>query len=130
MIRRVIVMAMLVFMTFVGSGSVRVERPERQEVSRQAHIAWVADALKRMQTVKVGMTRDDLLKVFGEEGGISTALQRTFASLDCPYFQVDVEFEAVGRPARDSEGRVTLVEGRQDVIVKISRPYLEMRGPN
>jgi hypothetical protein len=78
-----------------------------------------------MQTIKPGMTRRYLLEVFTTEGGLSTGLQRTFVNRDCPYFKVDVEFEAVGRPNRDADGRVTLVEGSQDVIVNISRPYLE-----
>ena len=65
------------------------------------------------------------LKVFTTEGGLSTGLQRTFVSRDCPYFKVDVEFKAVGRSNRDDGGRVTLVEGNQDTIVKISRPYLQ-----
>jgi hypothetical protein len=78
-----------------------------------------------MQTVQPGMTRKDLLEVFTTEGGLSTGLQRTYVSQDCPYFKVDVEFDAVGRPNRDGEGRVTAVEDNRDVIVKISRPYLQ-----
>jgi hypothetical protein len=78
-----------------------------------------------MQTIKPGMTRQTLLTVFTIEGGLSTGLQRTFISRDCPYFKVDVEFQAVGRPDRNSDGRVTLVEGSQDIILKISRPYLQ-----
>jgi hypothetical protein len=93
--------------------------------STQDHVAWVAEALKQMQTIKPGMTRTQLLTVFTTEGGLSTGLQRTFVSRDCPYFKVDVEFEAVGRPSRDADGRVTLVEGSQDIIVKISSPYLQ-----
>ena len=80
--------------------------------------------MTRMETVKVGMTRADLLKVFTSDGGLFTGLRRTFVSRDCQYFKVDVEFEAVGRPGRDSEGRVTLLEGPADRIATISRPYL------
>jgi hypothetical protein len=89
------------------------------------HAAWVADALRRMQTIKPGMTRTDLLKVFKTEGGIPTTLHRTFVSRDWPYFKVDVEFQAVGRPNRDASGRVTMVDGSKDRIVKISRPYVQ-----
>src|SRR5215471_1245560 len=94
-------------------------------VQSQSHIEWVTETLLRMQTVKVGMTRNDLLKIFTTEGGLSTGLHRTFVSRDCRYFKVDVEFEAVGRPSRDRDGRVTLEEDGRDVIVKISKPYLE-----
>ena len=77
-----------------------------------------------MQTIK-RMTRQALLTVFTTEGGLSTGLQRTFVSRDCLYFKVDVEFQTVGRPNRDGNGRVTLVENGQDIILKISRPYLQ-----
>jgi hypothetical protein len=91
----------------------------------QSHVAWVEAVMERMATIKVGMTRADLLKVFTTEGGLSTGLSRTYVSRDCPYFKVDVEFEAVGRPDRNADGRVTLVEDPADRIVKVSRPYLQ-----
>src|SRR5262245_11285252 len=76
----------------------------------QGQTEWVANSLKEIQTIKVGMTRTDLLKVFTTEGGLSTGLTRTYVYRECPYIKVDVEFEPVGRPARDKNGRVTLVE--------------------
>jgi hypothetical protein len=86
---------------------------------------WIAHSLKEMQKIEVGMTRANLLKVFTTEGGLSTSLNRTYVYRDCSYIKVDVEFEAVGRPSRDADGRVTLVESNQDVIKKISKPYLD-----
>jgi len=84
----------------------------------------VTHTLEKIETIKPGMTRGELLKVF-TEGGLSTGLHRTFISRDCSYFKVDVDFEAVGRPSRDKDGRVTLVEDSGDIIVKVSRPYLQ-----
>jgi hypothetical protein len=78
------------------------------------HTAWVAQALKKMETIKPGMTREKLLTVFTTEGGLSTTQQRTYVSRDCPYFKVDVEFDAAGK-----------AENPRDVIRKISRPYLQ-----
>ena len=95
-----------------------------QESCSQQHSEWVAQALQRMQSVKPGMTRKDLLTVFRTEGGLSTGLQRTYGSRDCPFFKVDVVFEPVGRPSRDPDGRVTLVQDERDFIVKISQPYV------
>jgi hypothetical protein len=89
------------------------------------HLAWVSYVLNQMQSVKPGMTRERLLSVFTTEGGISTGLQRTYVSKECPYFKVSVEFRPVGRPARDETGRVTLDEDGRDIIKTISRPYLE-----
>jgi hypothetical protein len=119
LIASVIVIGTAVGSTLVGAAA------RSQPTTREDHVAWVAEGLKRMQTIKPGMTRTELLVVFTTEGGLFTALRRTFVSRDCPYFKVDVEFEAVGRSSRDSDGRVTMIEGVQDRIIKISRPYLQ-----
>jgi hypothetical protein len=106
----------------IGGGSVlQAISMQGQEQASQTHIAWVTDALMRIETIKPDMTRKVLLTVFTTEGGLYTALRRTFVSRDCPYFKVDVEFRAIGRPDRDA----VLVEGEEDVILNISRPYLQ-----
>jgi hypothetical protein len=80
----------------LGRASVLPADPRReQQGSSQAHSAWVADVLERMETIKPGMKRKDLLTVFATEGGLSTGLRRTFVSRECPYFKV--EFQGVGR---------------------------------
>ena len=113
----------------VGSGLSAFQSmasPARSQ-SADAHIAWVEHVLSRLKTVKVDMTRAELLKVFATQGGLSTGLKRTFASRDCPYFHVDVKFQSVRRPDRDLAGRVTSEEDPRDVIVEISKPYLRAR---
>jgi hypothetical protein len=107
-----------------GRASFAILSDGNDQASRN-HVTWVTEVLKRLQTIIPGMTREALYRVFATEGGLSTGLQRTFVSRDCPYFKVDVEFQAVGRPDRDENERVTLVEDRQDLILKISRPYLQ-----
>jgi hypothetical protein len=119
-----IVVVLLSSVTIACSSCGRATHAATQESCNQQHSEWVAQALKRMQSVKPGMTRKDLLAVFRTEGGLSTGLQRTYGSRDCPFFKVDVEFEPVGRPSRDSDGRVTLVQDERDVITKISQPYV------
>jgi hypothetical protein len=83
------------------------------------HTEWIATSLREMQTIKVGMTREDLLKVFKEEGGLSTRLERRYVYRDCPYIKVDVKFEAVGAP---EDKRTTSLK---DKITQISKPFLE-----
>lgn len=95
-----------------------------QSNSNAANNRWVQQVLDRMSRVKPGMMRTDLLKVFTTEGGLSTGLQRTYVSQDCPFFKIDVTFKAVGRPERDKQGRLTLVEDDRDQIATISRPYI------
>ena len=108
-----------------GANAFQASPRPSQLQSSQDHVTWVAQTLQRMPTIRPGMARGDLLKVFTMEGGLSTGLQRTFVSRECPYFKVDVEFQAVGRPDRDEDGRVTMVEDSRDIILKISQPYLQ-----
>jgi hypothetical protein len=124
MARGLLVLALL-STALIGTNALHATPRPGQASSSLDHVSWVAETLKRIETIKPGMTREDLLKVFTTEGGLSTGLRRTFVSRDCPYFKIDVQFEAVGRPSRDSSGRVTLEEGSQDIIVQISKPYLQ-----
>lgn len=88
---------------------------------QQAHIDWVKKIYGRMLTIKPGMTRAQLLEVFETDGGVFTPLlKERFVSRECLYFKVDVEFQAVGRPSRDS-----MIESKEDRIIKISMPYLQ-----
>ena len=103
----------------VSAQSVRDSRKSEENTK------WISDSLREMNTIEVGKTRADLLKVFTTEGGLFTGLRRTYVYRKCPYIKVNVEFEAVGRPARDVEGRVTLNEDNRDSIKSISKPYLE-----
>jgi hypothetical protein len=86
---------------------------------RRAREEWVLKSLKEMSEVKVGMTRADLLKVFGEEGGLSTRTQRTYVYKECLYFKVNVKFEPVGE-VYERHG-----VSPADKIVEISRPYID-----
>ena len=74
---------------------------------------------QRNRKRKLGTTRDELLKVFKEEGGISTRTWQRYAYRDCPYIKVDVEFEPVG----ETENK--MLRSPRDTIKKISKPYLE-----
>ena len=74
--------------------------------------------LESAETIKPGMTREDLLKVFTTEGGVSTRFQRTYVYKDCPYVKVRVEFEAAENP---DDG---LAEMPEDRITKIAAPFL------
>ena len=91
------------------------ERPASKE--RWEHAEWIAKLLKQIETVSVGMTRQDLLGVFTTEGGISSRQQRTYVHRECPYIKVDVRFKPVS-PGYEENSR--------DQITEISRPYLQL----
>jgi hypothetical protein len=84
------------------------------------HTDWIAKSLKEIETIKVGMTRADLLRVFEEEGGISSRTSQRYGYRNCPYVKVDVVFEPVDKP-NDS-----LSPNTEDKIIKISKPFLEL----
>jgi hypothetical protein len=79
---------------------------------------WVRENLPELESIKTGMTRRDLLKVFMEEGGKATRAWRRYAYRKCAFVKVDVEFALVGDPGAD--------EGPDDQITKISKPFLEL----
>lgn len=99
--------------------SVAAALPASESRGTDEHTEWIAKSLKEIESIKVGMTRVDLLKVFKEEGGISTRTWRRYAYRDCPYIKVDVEFEPVAEPEDK------LSQGPKDKIIKISKPFLE-----
>src|SRR6266550_2871023 len=83
-----------------------LDQLEHTDYGRQPNvIAWIA-------TIKPGMTRSDLLRVFTTEGGLSTRTHRTYVLKQCPTIKVDVEFSISGNEAEDK-------------ITQISRPYLD-----
>lgn len=82
------------------------------------HTEWLADSLREIQSIKIGMTRRELLKVFVTEGGLYSRSFRKYAYRGSPLIKVDVEFKSVGA---EDKGR----EHPEDRIIKISRPYLE-----
>jgi hypothetical protein len=82
------------------------------------HTVWVERTIAEIETIKVGMTRADLMKVFEEEGGLSTRTYRKYVYHDCPLIKVIVEFQPVGKPGK-------LRESPKDKIIKISKPFLE-----
>jgi hypothetical protein len=117
--------AIFLFVIPCGSGFVTSVASSPQDSCSEKRDEWVKDTLAKMESIQPGMTREQLMKVFRTEGGLSNGLRRRFVSRECPYFKVDVEFRAVGRPDRDSDGRVTLEEDARDIIVQVSRPYLQ-----
>jgi len=106
----------------IAQNAVRATVKVNQESSSLDHVTWVGQALERMEMIRPGMTRRDLVVVFTPEGGISSRFHGTFVSRQCPYFKVDVEFEAV-EASVDANGRV-IHEEERDIIKQISRPYL------
>jgi hypothetical protein len=125
MIRRPFVLLLVSIIFVGGSASFRPAQSASSDPCKQDHAAWLTHVLEKMETIKPGMTRWDLLHVFRTdggprwtEGGPPGLLRETFVSQDCPNIKIDVEFKA-GVPVRNN-----------DVIVKVSKPYVRFATTN
>jgi hypothetical protein len=76
------------------------------------HSQWVSSVLAWIATIKPGMTRSDLLRVFTTEGGLSARTHRTYVLKQCRTVKVDVDFSISENEAEDK-------------IAQISKPYLD-----
>ncbi len=121
MIRRFFVPLLLSIIIIGGFAFVRPLQSASPAPCAQDHAAWLTQVLEKMETIKPGMTRWDLLQVFRTDGarqtfvigGAPSVSRETFVSQDCPYFKIEVEFQ----PTFDVPNR--------DVIVKVSKPYVQ-----
>jgi len=79
----------------------------------------ISSALNDLQSIKVGMTRQDLLNVFTASSGFFNANtpNRAYVYRRCHYIVVDVEFAP-------SDTSNTTADNPKDIIKAISRPYL------
>ena len=85
---------------------------EQSPVIDSERTEWLENVLAWIDTIKPGMTRSDLLRVFTTEGGLSTPAHQTYVLKQCPIIKVDVVFSDSGNEAEDK-------------ITKISKPYLD-----
>lgn len=97
---------------------------EGQCNSQPDHIEWVEKSLERMLTIKVGMTRNQLMKIFTTQGGVYTARERQFVSRDCPYFKVNAKFRRAVESQMDEGESAWLNKRDDDVITNIDGPFL------
>lgn len=84
----------------------------------EEHRQWIGSVLQSVATIKPGMTRTDVLRLFSEEGGLSTRTQRTYVYQQCPYIKIDITFSP-------SSNSTSSAEMPDDVVVNLSRPYLQ-----
>jgi len=90
-----------------------------------ASYVWLIQALSEMESIKPGMTRTDLLRVFAENPNFTKRgpTSGTYIYRKCPWIKVHVEFEhpLMGKPtvigAPDSHSKY--------VITRMSAPFIE-----
>jgi hypothetical protein len=116
--RKISPLFLLLLATAIAPAQKSIEPTQPSSAIDWEHTKWIDSVMRSILTIKPGATRKDLLKVFKEEGGLSTRTQRTYVYKRCPYIKVDVRFAPVG--AEDNG----LTEMPEDKVITISRPYL------
>ncbi len=88
---------LLIFLFLVGclifSGFTQIDEKPYEKTDCE----FISKSIDEIHTIKVGMTRRELLAVFETEGGISTRTQRQYVYKKCEYIKVNVKFEPVVR---------------------------------
>jgi hypothetical protein len=130
MMRRLFMPFLLSMVVIGGSASLRPTQSASPQPCAQDHEVWLTHLTEKMEAIKPGMTRWDALKVFRTDGGppiwknvgLPTVLRQTFVSQNSPYFRIDVEFKPVPRV----DGSLGFLrEDNRDVILRVSKPYLQ-----
>jgi hypothetical protein len=94
-------------------------RPFRLSGPRRGERLWVEDLYKEATSVKVGMSRADLLKLFEVDDGLQRIPADRYVLRSYPLIKVDVEFDVkYGRGYKERPDAEIKIKG-------ISKPYLE-----
>src|SRR4051812_13231533 len=89
---------------------------ETQDADEKAHQQWLDARYKEATSIRSGMTRADLLKLFSLNGGFQTTTQH-YTLKSCHLIKIDVSFDKYDFSNRQRDDSVRIVE--------ISKPYLE-----
>ena len=93
--------------------------PLAQTANDQAHQQWLEERYKEATSIKPGMTRADLLKLFEQDGGVQTIPAGRYVLKSCHLIQIGVKFDTAygvnSKPTPDENLK----------IVEVSKPYLE-----
>ena len=104
---------MFICVVCIGALAQNESQPQAVTIDKE-HTAWIVSTLHSIQTIKPGMTRSDLTKLFTEQGGLSTMSQSTYVYRQCPFIKINVTFTVSSKE-----------ELPTDRITEVSRPYLE-----
>ena len=93
--------------------------PQAQTASDQAHQQWLEERYKEATSIKTGMSRADLLKLFDEDGGLQSIPAGRYVLKSCQLIQIEVKFNSQYgvdyQPMPDRDLKIT----------NVSKPYLE-----
>jgi hypothetical protein len=121
---------------FIGQPATSTQKRNAAVDEDGKHYQWLVDRMIEAESVKVGMTRADLLKVFIPDGGLRSGPQEHYVLRRCSAIKVKVTFELPKGVTQQDVGQLEqhdLADTAQDLplnseikITSVSRPYLEL----
>jgi len=124
----VVLAAMMWIGVAAGQNSAKGSAPAKPPVVDPVLTRSMDQVLKDVSSIQPGMTRADLLRVFMAEGGLATRDGQQFVYRRCPYIKVIVNFHKPDDADIDW-GNAPEEEWDRDVILSISKPFLESSAP-
>ena len=119
----VITTGLLALFAFATSARSVPQQPVPQQPAENAHCVWLAERIREAETIKIGMTRREVMKILQEDqGGEESFVQRTsfrYQRPACEYIKLDVFYKL----AKDSKTRVNYLD---DTVIKVSQPFLDL----
>ena len=109
-----------VLMTSVGLGV--CARPHAQENGSDpgGHCAWLAERVREVETIKVGMTRPEVEKRLAtDEGGFPERKNVRYQNPKCECIKLDVTYK-VAKATKTTDG------SENDTVLKITSPLLDL----
>ncbi|MBC8097670.1 MAG: hypothetical protein H7Y43_17860 [Akkermansiaceae bacterium] len=91
------------------------------QVAVPRNVEFAGSYLKVFQSITNGMTRAEVEGKFKLDGGLQGASPVRFVHPNCPMFKVNVEFD-FKRKASDQNRAVI---GKDDKVIRVSKPYME-----
>ncbi|MDQ3817391.1 MAG: hypothetical protein M3362_06840 [Acidobacteriota bacterium] len=103
---------------FLSIGTIAVSPSNRSEASQNPR-QWLEERYKEATSIKVGMSRAELMKVFEEDGGLQRIPASRYVLKSCPMIKVEVAFDVeYGQAYREKPDEELKIKS-------ISKPYLE-----
>lgn len=116
---------------FTISASSGLPQPDRN------HDQWLQERYFEATSIKEGMTRADLLKIFRMDGGLQPLLPTRYVLKSSSFIKVDVEFDVptgskvlpetlrFEMDSLNESSKYQFVSNDKLKIARISRPYVE-----
>jgi hypothetical protein len=110
--------SLVIGVLFISIGTFTV-RPLTRNEARQNPREWLEERYKEATSVRAGMSRAELIRVFEEDGGLQRIPATRYVLRSCGMIKVEVEFDV-------EYGQAYKEKRNEELKIKaISKPYLE-----